>query len=97
MKTLFHFILFCLFLSLPSQACNFCSSRPKPLSGGPGGITQDPGSANSIQGSSSAGAETQESNRGAKSPFSYDLKQYRPDGQRSSNEKWNSGDFFNNR
>ncbi len=86
-------------LVLPSMsfACSFCSSKPKGLSSD--GPVQDPG-AKTISASAGGGvvAPGQAGNsRGSNSPFTYDLKNYKPDGQRSSNEKWSSGDFFDNR
>jgi len=85
-------------LSLPSLACNFCSSRPKPLSGGAGGLTQDPGSQGAVNQNSGGNSNApQEAVRRGGSSFSYDLKNYKADGQKSSNEKWTSGDFFDNR
>jgi hypothetical protein len=80
-----------------SSACSFCSSKPKGLSSD--GPVQDPG-AKTLSASAGAGvvAPGQTVNsRGSNSPFTYDLKNYKPDGQRSNNEKWSSGDFFDNR
>lgn len=98
MKYRFLILTVAALITLPSFACNFCSSRPKPLSGGAGGLNQDPGSAAAVSPSSNfaPGAAQQAVRRGGGS-FSYDLKNYKADGQKSSNEKWSSGDFFESR
>ena len=98
MKHRFFIFTVAALMTLPSFACNFCSSRPKPLSGGAGGLTQDPGSSNTASPSANGSPGTaQEAVRRGGSSFSYDLKNYKADGQKSSNEKWSSGDFFDNR
>ncbi|MFM8268746.1 MAG: hypothetical protein ACKN9V_01040 [Pseudomonadota bacterium] len=84
-------------ISSLSLGCNFCSSKPKGLS--TDGPVQDPGSS-AVSASAGGGvaAPGQNSNsRGSGSAFTYDLKNYKADGQRSNNDKWNSGDFFDNR
>jgi len=87
------------FILIPSlsSACSFCSSKPKGLTYN--SPTQDPG-AQPLSPSTGFGitAPSQTMNsRGSAGSFTYDLKNYKPDGQRSTNEKWNSGDFFDNR
>ena len=83
--------------SIQSFGCGFCSGKPKGLSSG-GSITQDPGS-NSQNSGSTYGSNSNGTvgGPGSRSPFTSDLKNYKADGQRSSNEKWSSGDFFDNR
>ncbi|NBT59217.1 hypothetical protein EBT16_10585 [bacterium] len=87
-----------LMVSSLSLGCSFCSSKPKGLTSE--GPAQDPGS-NTVSTSAGGGVlppgqsmGTRGSTNGA---FSYDLKNYKADGQRSTNEKWSSGDFFDNR
>lgn len=88
------------FLMIPSVStgCNFCSSKPKGLA--TDGPAQDPGSASqspSGGGSGLSNGQTGGSRGSGSGSFTSDLKNYKPDGQRSNNEKWSSGDFFDNR
>jgi len=90
-------ILLGMSLQAPLWACGFCSGKPKSLSSG-GTVAQEPGASQSAptwgSGSNPSGAYGAPNARG---PFTTDLKNYKADGQRSTNEKWSSGDFFDNR
>lgn len=74
--------------SSQSFACGFCSGKKAPLSGG--NLALEPGATNSAINQSNPAANNGNSQIRQSGSFTYDLKNYNPNGQPSQDPNWTS-------